>query len=200
MQFSYAVRGNRLIDSANIDLLPGTACLVTGVENPSLALLGGIIAGLFPVHEEIDVPQLQALIEIYTGELAITEGGLPASTSYVGSDPERRLLFSKVKEEILAQMPPTSARHLDLRSFGPFGTGPGFPWVSKKGLHVGEEKPVAQCIMWGDWEPKRGSRLKRRICGVREPSWRLWRNRRAVVLAPFLPGCLASRLPGSPSG
>jgi ABC-type multidrug transport system ATPase subunit len=66
--------------------------------------MGGIISGLFPVEDREVFPQLQELIKYFTGDLEIVDGRLPESSVYLGPDPEKHLLFSRVDEEIEAQI------------------------------------------------------------------------------------------------
>ena len=104
MKISYKLNNNCLIKSAFIPFEPGTVCLITGIENPAFHILGGIIAKLFPIDEKLPWPQLQALIQSYSGEVKIEESELPLSSAYVGNDPDRHLLFSKVNEELSVQI------------------------------------------------------------------------------------------------
>src|SRR3972149_4280077 len=104
VRLSYKVDGQFLIKSALFPIDEGKVYLITGNENRSFGLIGGIIANLFPVNEKLDWPQLQALIEDYTGELIIEEGELRQSTAFVGVDPDHFLFFSKVKEEMKVQI------------------------------------------------------------------------------------------------
>lgn len=120
MRFSYKVDGQFLIKSALFPVDTGKVYLVTGKENSGFGLIGGIIAQLFPINEKLDWPQLQALIENYTGELSIEEGELPQSTAYVGVDPNHHLFFSKVKEEMKVQTNNSNSKDLanNLLKFG----------------------------------------------------------------------------------
>lgn len=118
MKFSYQVNEKYLIRSAILPVFGGEICLITGVENASFSILGGIIAKLFPVNEKLEWPHLQALIENYTGKLTLEDGSLPNSTVYVGVDPDRHLLFSTVREEMLAQTGYFSDKNKILSTFG----------------------------------------------------------------------------------
>ena len=103
MVFSYSVNNSELLKKISIPIKPGVLTLITGVENTSFGLIGGIISGLFPVEDKEVFPQLQELIKYFTGDLEIFEGSLPESSVYLGPDPEKHLLFSRVDEEIDAQ-------------------------------------------------------------------------------------------------
>lgn len=99
MRLSYEVEGQHLIESAFIPFNPSSINLITGVENQSFGLIGGIIAKLFPIQSVDELPCLQSIIRIYTGQLKMQNGELPKTATYVGIDPDRHLLFSTVKEE-----------------------------------------------------------------------------------------------------
>lgn len=103
MRFSYTVKQQVLLQDIALTLTPGKAYLITGMENINLGILAGILAKLLPVRANIEIPQIKALIENYTGKLVI-EGELPHTVAYVGVDPDRHLLFSTVEEEMLAQL------------------------------------------------------------------------------------------------
>jgi ABC-type multidrug transport system ATPase subunit len=102
----------------NIPIKGGVLTLITGVENICFGLMGGIIAGLFPVEDREVFPQLQELIKYFTGELEIVDGELPESSVYLGPDPEKHLLFSRVDEEIKAQTGTNEDAGLILTRFG----------------------------------------------------------------------------------
>ncbi|MBV9864769.1 MAG: ATP-binding cassette domain-containing protein [Abitibacteriaceae bacterium] len=118
MRFSYIVDEHCIIRSAFIPIVNGETCLITGVENTSFYLLGGIVAGLFPISEQVEWPQMQALIRHYTGTLKIEEGELPQTAGYVGPNPDHYLFFSLVKEEIVVQTKKSEAVANVLTTFG----------------------------------------------------------------------------------
>lgn len=103
LKLSYKVDEAFLLKSASVPLQPGRVCLVTGVENSNLAILGGLLARLFPAEREELPPNLKALVRDFTGDLTVEEGTIPESSAYVGPDPDRHLVFAKVKEELLVQ-------------------------------------------------------------------------------------------------
>jgi peptide/nickel transport system ATP-binding protein len=103
MKVSYSVNGKTLVRSAFLPLSPGEVFLLTGTENTAFRLLGGILGRLIPISEELPWPEFQALIKNYTGEVHLEEGTLPECSAYVGPDPDHHLLFSKVREELLAR-------------------------------------------------------------------------------------------------
>jgi energy-coupling factor transporter ATP-binding protein EcfA2 len=100
---SYKVNEKTLLNSVDLPLKPGNIYIVGGIENTAYMLLGGLIARLFPIKEKLEWPQVQALIENYMGELFLEEGDLPSSSFYVGVDPDRHLMFSRVEEEFISQ-------------------------------------------------------------------------------------------------
>ena len=119
MKISYSVNGKYLLKSVALPISGGNAYLVTGVENTGYALLGGLIAKLFPVNESLEEwPQLQALIKNYSGKLTVEEGVLPETTAYVGVDPDRHLVFSRVEEEFISQGIDSSKYIKSLQKFG----------------------------------------------------------------------------------
>ena len=103
MIFTYKVRDQYILENINIPLARGKIILLTGIENISFSILGGIISGLFPVEEKEALPQIEELIKYFTGELIISDGKVPSKAFYLGPDPEKHLLFSRVGEEIYAQ-------------------------------------------------------------------------------------------------
>jgi energy-coupling factor transport system ATP-binding protein len=103
MTFSYSVDGKSILDSVTIPLKQNSFIILTGVENQAFSLIGGIVAGLFPLGHEEQVPRLEELIHIFKGTLEIKEGRLPNSRAYLGPDPEKHLLFSRVDEEVGAR-------------------------------------------------------------------------------------------------
>ncbi|MBL7137043.1 MAG: ATP-binding cassette domain-containing protein [Candidatus Marinimicrobia bacterium] len=103
MNISYKINNNSIIQTAFIPYKPFQINLVTGVENQSFGLVGGLIAKLFPVKATKGIAVLQSIMQTYTGELLVEHGELPQSATYVGVDPDRHLLFSTVKEELISQ-------------------------------------------------------------------------------------------------
>ena len=104
MIFSYRVNGDYILKNINLPLEGGTLTIVTGVENLPFQLLGGIVSGLFPVDSGESIPHLEELVKYFTGSLEVSEGRVPEHAVYVGPDPERHLLFSRVDEELRAQI------------------------------------------------------------------------------------------------
>jgi energy-coupling factor transporter ATP-binding protein EcfA2 len=104
MKFSYRVRGEIGLENIDVPLKQGEILVLTGVENHAFSLIGGIVAGLFPITERDVLPQIDELIKYFTGELIVHEGNAERDAVYLGSDPEKHLLFSRVNEEISAQL------------------------------------------------------------------------------------------------
>jgi len=103
MIFSYRIGDRWALNNIGVPVQGGRLTLLTGVENKLFGLLGGILAGLFPIEEQEPFPQIEDLIQDFTGSLKVTEGKLPETAIYLGPDPEKHLLFSRVDEEIFAQ-------------------------------------------------------------------------------------------------
>ena len=103
MTFTYRVDENTLLKDIEIPLQQSSFVILTGVENQAFSLIGGIVAGLFPLSHDEQVPRLEELIRIFKGTLELKEGRLPDSTVYLGPDPEKHLLFSRVDEEVGAR-------------------------------------------------------------------------------------------------
>jgi len=103
MRLSYSFSGKKALDSISIPLDARRVVLLTGTENFSLRLLGGIIAGLFPITELSRVAQVRALMRPYQGQFDLEAGEIPTSAAYVGNDPDHHLLFAKVWEECVVR-------------------------------------------------------------------------------------------------
>jgi len=101
--FSYRVGGDLLLEKVRIPVEEGGFILLTGKENTAFGFLGGVVAGVFPVERE-SVPRLDELVKYFMGTLDLHEGKIPDSAVYLGPDPEKHLLFSRVDEEIGAQL------------------------------------------------------------------------------------------------
>lgn len=118
MNISYKINDQYLLHSVNLPLQPGKILLITGIENHSLNILGGIIGKLFPIKAKIDIPEIDALISNFTGALTIKNGFLPEKATYLSSDPDRHFLFSTVKEELLMTLPTSINWAKPLKDFG----------------------------------------------------------------------------------
>ncbi len=104
MKFSYTVDGSEVLKDIEIDFDSSFPVVITGVENFSLAILGGILSGLFPIEREESFPQIEHLMKYFSGELRIENGEKIDEGAYIGVDPDRHILFSTVSEEIKAQL------------------------------------------------------------------------------------------------
>lgn len=92
-----------MLREIDLPLDPGTCVLLTGVEDRNFMLLGGVLAGLFPIDARGAPPQVEELMKDFAGELALHEGELPSRPVYLGPDPEKHLLFSRVDEELVSR-------------------------------------------------------------------------------------------------
>jgi ABC-type multidrug transport system ATPase subunit len=101
--FTYSVAGVPVLRDIVLTLDPGTCVLLTGVEDRSFMLLGGVLAGLFPIDARGAPPQVEELMRDLAGELVVREGMLPSRAVYLGPDPEKHLLFSRVDEELVSR-------------------------------------------------------------------------------------------------
>jgi len=120
--------------------------LITGKEDLGFHLIGGIIAGLFPLKGEIvNLPQFGALIEQYNGQIIIEQGELPQSVAYIDVDPDRNLFFSKVKEEIMVQLNNPTQQELE-NVLTKFGLDRSFLERHIHNLSGGEKVKVALAI------------------------------------------------------
>jgi len=97
------VEGNYLLKDVNVPLEKGGLIVLTGEEGIPFNSIGGIISGLFPIVEDEVFPPLEELVKFFMGKVEILEGEVPSSAAYIGPDPEKHLLFSRVNEEIFAQ-------------------------------------------------------------------------------------------------
>lgn len=118
MLFSYKVSGNPILEHVDIPIQRGKVVLLTGVENSAFGLLGGIISGLFPLEDRIDIPGVAELVAPFTGSVEVIEGELPERAVYLGPDPEKHLFFSHVHEEIYAQTGKGEDQSSVLQRFG----------------------------------------------------------------------------------
>jgi len=100
MVVSYMVGSEELFKELKIDIRPGTLTLITGYEGMETYILSGIIAGLFPIEIDEFVEPLNEILKYFNGKLTVHSGWLPAGAVYVGRDPEKHILFSRVYEEI----------------------------------------------------------------------------------------------------
>lgn len=103
MKFSYRVGDRYLLRNIEIPIQGGKFIILTGKENREFSLIGGIISGMFPLKDHLDIPHLEELIKYFNGDIEVVEGEVPISTSYLGPDPEKHLLFSRVKDEIYSR-------------------------------------------------------------------------------------------------
>jgi len=108
MRFSYSTAKGTLLTSIDLPVEKPGVYLVTGVENGSFSIIGGLIAKLLPLSDKLDVEDLQNHLERYTGTLTIEEGTNPPNPICVGPDPDHFLLFSEVSEELRTRFPKNS--------------------------------------------------------------------------------------------
>ena len=143
MTFTYSVDGKNILTDIEIPLQHNSFIILTGVENQAFSLIGGIVAGLFPLSHNEQVPRLEELIRIFKGTLELQEGRLPDSTVYLGPDPEKHLLFSRVDEEVCARpsLHPNPESVLAL-----FGLSKGFQERRISSLSGGEKMRLALAI------------------------------------------------------
>jgi ABC-type multidrug transport system ATPase subunit len=185
MKFSYRVRGEVGLENIDVPFKQGEILVITGVENHAFSLIGGIIAGLFPIDDSDMIPQIDELIKYFAGELIIHEGDPAGDAVYLGPDPEKHLLFSRVYEEISAQLGPK--KHCD-RVLSLFGLGKEFAKrristlsggeKMKLALNIAFSKPVRTVVLHGvlPWLDEEG---KSRLFGVIENART---QKRSVVL------------------
>ncbi len=132
-----------MLKNIKIPLEPAKVILLTGDENRGFELLGGIVAGLFPVDVTDMVGHLELLVRDLGGELDIIEGRIPRSSVYLGPDPERHLLFARVDEEIYAQTGLLRNQNTVLERFG---LGASFAERRISTLSGGEKMRLALAI------------------------------------------------------
>ncbi len=143
MIFSYKVHNRLILKNITISLEPAKVILLTGDENRGFELLGGIVAGLFPVDVSDMVGHLEQLVRDLSGDLEIFEGSIPESSVYLGPDPERHLLFSRVDEEVYAQ---TGLRQNQNTVLGRFGLDASFAERRISTLSGGEKMRLALSV------------------------------------------------------
>lgn len=104
MEFTYLVDNKPLLKKIKLDFSRSRLIVVAGVENNAFEIMGGVIAGLFPIKKEETFSQLEEIVKYFSGALVVHNGEMPKSGLYIGADPDRHILFSKVREEIFAQL------------------------------------------------------------------------------------------------
>lgn len=143
MKFCYSVGPRMVLNCIEVPLESGKSVLITGSEGPALRLIGGILGRMFPIRDRLSIPQLQPLVEAYTGHVVVQDGDLPQNAAYVGDDPERHLLFAKVWEEFSAR----EGEILDSAgALAAFGLGPQFLSRTIASLSGGEKARVGLAI------------------------------------------------------
>jgi ABC-type multidrug transport system ATPase subunit len=147
MIFSYNAAERFILDGIDVPLAGGELTLLTGVENNLFGLIGGIIAGLFPIEAGEPLPQIEDLIAAFTGELRVSQGRIPERASYLGPDPERHILFSRVDEELYAR---TGTRENAARVLGLFGLGEDLAGRRISTLSGGEKMKLALGIVFSN--------------------------------------------------
>jgi len=143
MVFSYRVKDRYVLKDIQVPFERGKLTVLTGVENIPFSLIGGILSGLFPVEDSEPLPQIEELIKDFTGELEVSQGEVPPSAFYLGPDPEKHLLFSRVDEEIYAQ---TGRRTSQIEILATFGLGDQLHKRKISSLSGGEKMKLALCI------------------------------------------------------
>ncbi len=143
MIFAYKVKGEYLLRDISVPLGPEKFILISGIENQAFALIGGIIAGLFPIEKQEHIPHLEELLIHFMGALEVKDGEKFGSSVYLGPDPEKHLLFSRVDEEIYAQLGSRTDQTKLLQSFG---LGPAFLERRISSLSGGEKMKLALAI------------------------------------------------------
>jgi ABC-type multidrug transport system ATPase subunit len=138
--FSYRVKDDYLLRDISIPLGAEKFILISGIESQAFGLIGGIIAGLFPIEKEEHIPHLEELLIHFMGELEVKDGEIFRSSVYLGPDPEKHLLFSRVDEEIYSQLGSRMDQKELLQSFG---LGPGFVERRISSLSGGEKMKLA---------------------------------------------------------
>jgi len=185
MKFSYRVRGEIGLENIDVPFKQGEILVLTGVENHAFSLIGGIVAGLFPIDDREVFPQIDELIKYFAGELIIHEGNAAGDAVYLGPDPEKHLLFSRVHEEISAQLGSTKDCEKVLSLFGlgkefakrKISTLSGGEKM-KLALNIAFSKPVHTIVLHGvlPWLDRKG---KSRLFGAIEKARE---HKRSVVL------------------
>ena len=145
MEFSYVIEGRPFLENIKIDLSDDRLIVITGIENTAFEIMGGVIAGLFPVKKEENFSQLEEIVKYFSGEVIIHSGNLPKSGLYLGPDPDKHILFSKVKEEVFAQL----GFQIDpVRVLNRFGLDASFINRKIMTLSGGEKVKVALSILF----------------------------------------------------
>lgn len=98
-QFSYEVSGKMIFDQFMLSLDEGSCVLIRGREDKPYVILGAILGKILPCMELPEIESLKLLYQDFYGELKLTKSPEASTVTYLGSDPERHLFFSKIWEE-----------------------------------------------------------------------------------------------------
>ena len=102
LNFSYYVKNKTLLKNIKIESNEGSVLLISGDINKNLLLLSGILCGLIPSTDKLDIEHLEYLFQDYYGKLEIHQGILE-EYYLIGDQPDRHFLFSMVFEEFMGR-------------------------------------------------------------------------------------------------
>ena len=143
--------GSLLLNEAHIEVVTGSPCLILGENDGAYHTLGGVLAGVIPLTDaHVPWESIRLLLSPFTGSVRLSGGRLPEPSFYIGPDPDRLLLFSRVEDNF-------SACGLDharsLLALSRFGLGPVFLRRRLTALSGGERMRVALALAFsGDHE------------------------------------------------
>lgn len=136
--------GVRLLDSVQITLSPGRPCLILGKNDAAYHALGAVLAGLLPLTDAaVPWESVRRLLSPFTGTVHVIEGRLPEPSVYIGPDPDRLLLFSRVGDNFRSRR---LDQELSLVALSRFGLGPTFLHRRLAALSGGERMRVALAL------------------------------------------------------
>lgn len=144
LSFSYIVEDICLLNKIIINNSCGEVLLITGKINKNLSVLAGILAGLIPASEDIDVEQLVVLLRAYHGKIIVHQGDIK-EYYLIGEQPDRHFVFSKVYEEFIGRTKLTN-QTLIIESLMSVGLDESFYFRKISSLSGGEKIKLALAL------------------------------------------------------
>lgn len=102
--FSYKIDEELIFDNCCITCNEGQCILITGSEFKDYTILGAILGRILPCMEIPDLESLKLLYKDFNGSFDFIKDTFPENVSYIGSDPDRHLIFDEIWEEYSAKL------------------------------------------------------------------------------------------------
>lgn len=88
-----------IFDQISLSVNEGSCLLIRGEEDKSYVIFGAILGKILPCMDLPEIESLKLLYQDFYGHLSLISSPEASTVSYLGSDPERHLFFSKIWEE-----------------------------------------------------------------------------------------------------